>query len=237
MKNFSDFTEQDLENLVESCGGPENAWAQVQEFLAKKANNATNLQKVDESIEVKKQKTITFWKTQFNTDIPETDIIPPQPEHLSYLSWSPEKSLRNCDEVLQKYKEQFGEDNIYCYYDSIDESIQTQQDRTEESYWYWHKGEEEPDKRHRGKSYDVFSKEETKYMIPFEGIVFAYEYRLSTGKMLDIDGVTYFHALYSGGNVILMCENDSEFYFDYNYRNRSNDKYGPREISFKTFLL
>lgn len=139
------------------------------------------------------------------------------------------------DDVFNAYARKFGKDKTYCYYHdqnkTIAESIKTQQDRPNRDRCILHRGGQEPDAIYLNKSYVDFHTDGKTYMIPIEGLMAAFRYRVETGKMMDEKGLTRFHALDSGGCAMNMCGRDNGRLHvggdDRDYR--SSDR-GPREV-------
>ncbi len=186
------------------------------------------------------QKLTKYWKEKWNHDIPwDTLVIPQQPAGLNVLEYEP--NIFTEDEKLAKYKENHGEDAVWCYYHTqnltVKDSIQSQGIRPTGPYLYWHAGGQEPDKKHLNKSYDMFDAEHQEtginFAIPTEGITMADRYRFETKKMMDVAGLTFFHALDHDGDAMDMYEgSDGKFSIDRIDRTFQNGKYGPREVVF-----
>lgn len=133
------------------------------------------------------------------------------------------------------YKKLFGDSSVHTndYSKDIDKMTKEQQSRPEGNYCVSHVGGVEPDTQHLNKSYNDFCADGNKYMVPIEGIISAIRRRLETGDMLDVTGVTYFHALDFDGSVISMFrDDDGQFYLDWRYRDDQYSCYGPRQVNF-----
>ena len=158
--------------------------------------------------------------------IPTTDI--PGMSHLEYIPASLSE-----DQLFALYAKQFGKDKVWKYYDSITKAIKEQQARPAGDYAMLHRGGDEPDTEHLNKSYNDFSQDGKKYMVVKEGLIAAMRYRFETGKMYDVKGVTRFHALDSGGDVMDMGrDDDGQFSIGGNFRGFRYSDDGPREVSF-----
>ena len=186
--------------------------------------------------QAQKEKCSAYWK-QWGIDIPWDKLfIPPQSEGLITLGYEPR--LFTEDQKIQKYKEHHGEDVVWCYYHTqnktIEESIKRQGARPIAGYLYWYEGNQEPDTKHLNKSYDMFSIEYDKtFAIPTEGITMADRYRLETGTMMDIVGLTRFDALDADGNAMSMCRNgNGRFFMNGSTPGSRDEGFGPREIKF-----
>ncbi len=137
------------------------------------------------------------------------------------------------DKIFEAYKKEFGEDKVYKAYNSITKAIKVQQDRPKGDYCFLHKGGAEPDAEHFNDSYDMFSVDGNKYMVPIEGMIAAFRYRTETGNMYDVKGLTRFHALDSGGYAMFMCRRGlGKFRIDRGYRGYQDPDGGPRQVSF-----
>lgn len=137
------------------------------------------------------------------------------------------------DQIFAAYKKEFGEDEVYKAYNSISKVIQVQQDRPKEDYCGLHKGGDEPDAEHLNDTYDMFSADGNTYMVPKEGMIAAFRYRIETGKMYDMKGLTRFHALDSYGFVVGMCkDNKGRWNIGGGNREHSYSGSGPRQLVF-----
>jgi hypothetical protein len=67
-------------------------------------------------------------------------------------------------------------------------------------------------------------------MIPIEGLMAAFRYRVETGKMMDEKGLTRFHALDSDGDAMCMCEGNGWLNVNGDFRDSRDADYGPREV-------
>lgn len=181
-----------------------------------------------------------YWKDKWNHNIPwDTLVIPEQPKGLNVLEYEP--SIFTEDEKLAKYKENHGEDSVWCCYHNQDlkvkDSIKLQANRPAGPYLYWHVGGQESDRKHLNKSYVLFDaechEEGINFAIPTEGITMADRYRVETNKMMDVKGLTIFHALDHYGYAMFMCRRDDGWFYIYgDYRVHRDSDHGPREVSF-----
>lgn len=165
-----------------------------------------------------------FYKELFNIDI--NDTIEPQ---TGYIALPIPYSL-TCNEIYKVMKTQF---NCYSYIDDIDGNIKTQQERPQKDYTITYKDTIECDEEHRNKSYNDFCNDGNKYMVVKEGML-AYLYKFwLTGDMLDVKGVTRFHALDSDDRVLIMFRfGDGQFILDWCYHGHRGTDCGPREVNF-----
>ncbi len=161
-----------------------------------------------------------------NTVIPVTEIADMQ--HFEFVP-----AAITEDELFAIYEKLFGKDNVYKAYKSISKAIKTQQSRPVGDYCVLHRGGQEPDAEHLNKSYDDFSGDGKKYMTPKEGIIAALRFRVETGNMYDVKGVTRFHALDADGDAMFMYRyGDGRFYISGSNRDYRFSGCGPREVSF-----
>lgn len=137
------------------------------------------------------------------------------------------------DDIFNKYVQLFGEDSVWKNYTNIRNSIREQQSRPKAARLLIHRGGQEPDAEHLNKSYDMFYQDGKTYMIPIEGMIAALRYRVETTKMMDVKGLTRFHALDAYGYAMCMYRSSNgEFYVHSYYRDHCYSEYGPREVSF-----
>jgi hypothetical protein len=181
-----------------------------------------------------KKKIERFYKSVFNFTIdwstmtlPEYDEKRPRLEYVN--------TEFNCKRYINAYKKKFGDNSVAgnSYSQDPDSAIHEQQDRPKGNYCFAWEGSIEPDAEHLNKGYDDFYNDGNKYMIPKEGIIAAFRERFETGNMLDVKGLTRFHALDSDGNALYMCR-FALGQFDVGYGNRDgrDSDRGPRQISF-----
>jgi hypothetical protein len=173
-----------------------------------------------------------FYKEIFGLDIDMTLALPEAPEDFVGLLYIPQMGG---DLAVKAYKKLFGDNSVYDsdYSKNIDAVIKEQQDRPIAPYWIRHRNGVEPDSEHHNKSYDDFHKDGNKYMVPLEGILFALYYRWQTKYMIDVIGITRFHALDSDGHVLRMRGDDvSQFYLDWYSRGIRRVDSGPRQVNF-----
>lgn len=182
------------------------------------------------------EKLTKFWKDNFNHEIVLSDLVfPEEKEGFNILEYIPVGFTE--DDVLEKYKGIFGKDKVWCYYHTqskkIRESIMSQQSRPEGNRLLLHRGGPEPDTEHLNRSYDDFCNDGRQYMIPLEGIIAALRYRIETGNMMDVKGLTRFHALDHYGYAVNMCGGgDGQFGIGRHDRDNRDSDGGPREVSF-----
>ena len=105
-------------------------------------------------------------------------------------------------QIIQMYNKKFGNLADTGYNQDPTKVIHTQQARPQSDYWFIVQETIEPDTNHRNKSYNDFKDDGTLYMIPAEGFIFAFMYRIKTGSMLDINGWTLFHVITRNKHII-----------------------------------
>jgi len=185
--------------------------------------------KVDQWTE-EKRRIEKFYKKFFNQSIDWTKFsLPVKNEKMNRLDFSFLDITE--DKYFEAYAEKFGKDAVWKYYNSITEAIKEQQERPIGDYPYCHVGGDEPDLLN--KSYDDGISGNIKFMIPKEGIISAFRYRVETGKMYDVKGLTRFAALDSDGNVMSMHR---DYYGQFNVgggnRGSRNPINGLRQVDF-----
>mgnify|MGYP000119545273 FL=1 len=175
-----------------------------------------------------------FYKTEFpelsginwkNVKLP---IYTDERPRLEYIH----SGIRGCNDVVRRYHEKFGNLAQNDYSRDPDMAIHSKQERSSTAYPFAWAGTIEPDNEHLNKSYNMFKDDGNTYMIPIEGLIAAYRYRCETGEMLDIKGVTFFHATGSEGHVLGMCRNGNEGLNIGVEKPRSrDDNKGPRQVN------
>lgn len=177
-----------------------------------------------------KVKLVHFYKEVFDKDISfEGMKMPEYTEEFPVLGYIDCAITGNM--MVQTYKRLFG-DNSVCgnYSADIDICTKHKQHRPQGNYCIAHVGGIEVDKKHLNKSYSDFHQDGNHYMIPVEGIIFALHYRFETGNMLNIKGVTRFHAHFIDFHVIRMGGCNSRFRLDWQESNYGSPGGGPRQI-------
>lgn len=171
-----------------------------------------------------------FWKDQFSHIIDWNSLtIPEQKKGFKILEYIP--SCFTEDDIFNKYAELFGKDKVWKLYDNILNTIKDQQSRPACNRLVLHRGGQEPDAEHLNRSYNDFCSDGKQYMIPIEGLIVALRYRVEIGKMLDVNGLTRFHALDSGGLAMCMYGSDGGgFCISRFYRDDQHSACGPREV-------
>ena len=197
----------------------------------------SNNQSVTADIWINEKQSLTkFFKEVLEMDIDTNIDIPEAPEDFVGLLYIPQ--IKG-DVAIKAYKKFFGENSVYDnnYSKNIDAMIKQQQSRPDTPYFIRHRNGLEPDKIHLSKSYNDFCESGNNYMIPLEGILFALYYRWTTGDMIDVKGITIFHALDTDGCVLIMYRNDaSQFGLDWGvYVSRYSNR-GPRQVYLKESL-
>lgn len=144
-----------------------------------------------------------------------------------YISLVIPKEL-TCEQIYKAMQTQF---SCWKYCGDIDKTIKEQQLRPD-TYYITFKDSVEPDSEHLGRSYDDFCGDGKNYMTPKEGMLAYLYYFYKTGNMMDVKGVTRFHALDSDGNAMCMYgRNDGQFSVDGSDRDYRDSDFGPREVS------
>ncbi len=179
-----------------------------------------------------KKKIERFYKSNFNhiidwstTTLPEYDKKFPRLEYVH--------AGFNCKRYITAYKKKFGDDKVSSnsYSQNPDNAIDTQQDRPKGNYCFAWAGTIEPDTEHLNKSYDDFCNDGNDYMIPKEGIIAAFRERFETGNMLDVKGLTRFHALDSDGYALgMLCYDYDRFNVCLGLRVNRYPVHGPRQL-------
>lgn len=164
----------------------------------------------------------SFYKELFNMDIEN-----PPTATIGNIALVIPKEL-TCEQIYKVMQTKF---DCYKYYDDIDKAIKNQQSRPTETYTITFKNSIEPDNEHLNKSYNDFCNDGKNYMVPKEGMLAYLYYFYKTGNMMDLKGITRFHALDSVGDAMSMYEDDDgRFHIYRGGRDNRDADYGPREI-------
>lgn len=181
-----------------------------------------------------KKKIDRFYKSNFNFIIDWTKVKLPAFDkdypRLEYVH-----ADFNCKRYITAYKKKFSDNSVAgnSYSQNPDSAIDEQQEHPKWNYCFSWKGTIEPDAEHLNKSYNDFANDGNSYMIPKEGIISAFRERFETGNMLDVKGLTRFHALDSYGYALFMHRNvNGQFYVSGGSRDFRNSDYGPRQVRF-----
>lgn len=181
-----------------------------------------------------KKKIERFYKSVFNIVIDWSKMVLPvwdeKRPRLEYVH-----AEFNRKKYVNAYKKKFGDNSVASnsYSQDPDSAVATEQSRPVGNYCFAWAGTIEPDAEHLNKSYDDFSNDGNDYMIPKEGIIAAFRERFETDNMLDVKGLTRFHALDSGRFALGMFR-DGNGRFSVNGSNRDDrdSDYGPRQIQY-----
>ena len=185
--------------------------------------------KADQWVE-EKRRIERFYKKFFNRSIDWSKVsVPIKKEGMNCLEVIFSDITE--DDAFNAYAKEFGKDKVWKYYDSITKSIKLQQERPEGDYAISHIGGDEPDML--SKNYDDGINDGIKLMIPKEGIISAFRYRVETRKMYDVKGLTRFAALDHHGNVIHMYRDYEDlFHIGYDFRDYRDSDDGLRQVDF-----
>jgi|GEM_PF-4294845 len=130
--------------------------------------------------------------------------------------------IRNIEKVMVT--------NSYSYWSDVDTAIKIQQNRPGDSYWMAHEGDIGPDKAHRKKSYNMYSVENTTYMVVREYLLcrlFAYWLKK---EIWDKKEVTFTHTLSAGDGVMCGGPSGAAFRLDWGDRDCQLTYCGPRSV-------
>ncbi|MBP6908227.1 MAG: hypothetical protein KBB75_00170 [Candidatus Pacebacteria bacterium] len=181
-----------------------------------------------------KKKIERFYKSIFNLTIDWSKVsLPAYDEKYPRLEYVHGAFHRR--EYIDGYKKKFGDSSVgpNPYSQTPDSAVKTEQDHPKGNYCFAWKGTIEPDQEHLNKSYNDFCSDGNQYMIPKEGIIVAFRERFESGNMLDIKGLTRFHALDFGDCTMDMRRNGGgRFEVGFDSRGDRNSFYGPRQIRF-----
>ncbi len=175
-----------------------------------------------------KRKIEKFYKKFFNRTIDWSVFsLPKKTDRMNRLEVSFADLTE--DQIFSAYAKKIGENSVWKYYESISKAIESQQERPAGDYAFCHVGGEEPDLL--GKSYDDGIEAVTTFMVPKEGLVAAFRFRVETGKMYDVVGLTRFAALDGGGDAMFMFRDGSgRFIISSDFRDFRNPQCGLRQV-------
>lgn len=137
----------------------------------------------------------------------------------------------NIDQILTAYQEKWGI-NIYKYKDPAAKEINNHQDRPKGPYVFAHRGGDEPDKEHLGKSFDMAMAEGFPFANAEEYYLMQGLHKYSKGHFMDKKGWTRFSSLWSDGDLVLgrWREARGRLYLNCGYRDDRYPDDGPREL-------
>jgi len=181
-----------------------------------------------------KKKIERFYKSIFNLTIDWSKVtLPLYGEKYPRLEYVHSAFSRT--RYIEGYKKKFGDNSVASNSCSQnpDSAVKVEQNRPEGNYCFAWKGTIEPDQEHLNKSYNDFNADRNQYMIPKEGIIAAFRERFESGSMLDVKGLTRFHALDSVGCAVGMYRlGDGQFRVRYDDRDSRDSDRGPRQVRF-----
>jgi hypothetical protein len=133
--------------------------------------------------------------------------------------------------IMKMYDKKFGDLADNNYSQDPTKAIHAQQARPQGDYWFIVQETVESDTNHRNKSYGMFKNDGNLYLVPAEGFIFAFMYRIKTGNMLDIIGWTFFHATDANGYVLYMSRgSNGEFYMSNDFPDNRYSNSGPLQV-------
>lgn len=190
------------------------------------------LQLVPDEIVQAKELLTKFYQEVFNLKINLSKYVFPCVDGMPVYCFNSRKL--NTDQLLKAIVSKWGI-NSYSYMSPIAENIDrsSAQARPRVAYVFCHTGEEEPDAKHLGKSYDDAIAEKLIFANPEEYLLMQAYHRYTTGHFMDLKGWTRTSSLWSGGSLVLgFCNSDeSRLRLGYGNRGLRDSDSGPREIS------
>jgi len=173
-----------------------------------------------------------FFKEVFNEKVNLSKVSFPEREGMLVYCFNPR--TKNEDEIMDAIAKKWGID-VYKYLSPVAKKIDRQnvQSRPKGPYAFCHTGEEEPDVKHRGKSYHDAIKEGFPFANAEEYLLMQAFHKYTTGHFMDIKGWTRTSSLWSDGNLV--CGNynsdESKLSLYSGYRDLRGSGDGPRELS------
>lgn len=106
------------------------------------------------------------------------------------------------------------------------------QKRPQGMYVFAHVGGDEPDTKHRNKSFDYFTSEKLQCMDPSEYLLSSGFHMWKHGKWMDTKGLTRTSSLWSGGRLVRggWLPSNGELYLGHGARGDRGSDSGPREL-------
>ncbi len=211
--------------------------------LQKLVGDKTNIRKIaranahamlllvsDHTVEAKKNLE-KFFLEVFNYKVNLSKFVFPEKEGLPVYGFNPRKW--NEDQILEAIVKKWGID-IYKYLSPVAEKInrQTEQVRPKGAYVFCHSGEDEPDKKHRNKSYDIATVEGFPFANTVEYMLMQAYHKWSTTNFMDVKGWTRTSSLWSGGSLVCgdFDSAGTELRLINGDRGSANSGDGPREL-------
>ena len=187
-----------------------------------------------------------YYKKVFGLDIPEIAEVE-FPEHFSlHASMAVSPKLPDEDGMMDAFKEFFSKKknngvsdaafNLGKYMSpvakKIDRASEALQQRPSGLYVFAHSNEDEPDAKHRNKSYDNAVAEKLTFAKANEYLLIWGYKRFAEGKNMDTQGWTRTASLWSDGDLVGggWSESYSGLCMSYGDRDCRNASYGPREL-------
>ncbi len=137
------------------------------------------------------------------------------------------------DQIMEAYKKKWGI-NSYRWMEPAASKIdrKSEQKRPSGLYVFAHRGGDEPDQTHLGKSYDDAMAANMIFMNSKEYLLATGLHRFTKEHFMDVKGWTRTSDLWSDGDLVIgsWSSDDSRLYLGYGNRDRRRPDGGPREL-------
>ncbi len=191
------------------------------------------LQLVPEPVQAAKELLAKFFQELFGMKIDLGKIHFPTREGFNAFMAVPPKLSE--DQIMDAYRGKWGI-NLYKWMDPAAKKIDrsTEQERPKGLYVFAHRGGDEPDQEHLGKSYDDAMAAKMLFLNPKEYLLVTGFHRFTKDYFMDRKGWTRTSSLWSGGSLMggYWGGGTSELGLDCGARDSRGSDYGPRELVF-----
>ncbi|OIO29126.1 hypothetical protein COX93_00580 [Candidatus Nomurabacteria bacterium CG_4_10_14_0_2_um_filter_30_12] len=166
---------------------------------------------ISEDVMKAKELLTKFFLEVFNFRINLSKAVFPEKEGFSVYMLVPPQFRGKEDMVIETGAKKFGVD-FYKYQNPIASNIDRvlEQKRPNGLYVFAHRGGDEPDAEHLGKSYDDAMSVQMIFANPLEYLLLTLFHKWLNGKFMDVKGWTRTSSLWSGGVLVNGCWRSSD---------------------------
>lgn len=191
------------------------------------------LQLVPESVQAAKELLAKFFQEVFGLKIDLGKIaFPTREEFSTFMAVPPQLSE---DQIMEAYKKKWGT-NLFRWKEPAASEIdrKSEQKRPSGLYVFAHRGGDETDQSHLGKSYDDAVAASMIFMNDKEYLLATGFHRFAKERFMDVKGCTRTSSLWSDGDLVLGSwdPGGSGLCLDNGNRDYRNYDSGPRELVF-----